>query len=131
MISMDWMSTFLKLAGVQPAASHPLDGIDLTPFLLGDAKPIPRKLFWRHRYNAQRAMRDGGMKWLQINGTSFLFNLADDPQERANLKDKQPDLHDRMEREFAAWNRSMLPEDPSAYTYGFPPDELADRYKNQ
>jgi arylsulfatase A-like enzyme len=130
-ISMDWMPTFLKLAGVAPAPSHPLDGIDLSPFLLTAAPPVPRKLFWRHRYNAQRAMRDGDMKWLSINGNKFLFNLAQDPQEKANLKDKEPAVHARMEKEFAEWNQKMLPEDPAAYTYGFPPNELADRYKNQ
>ncbi len=130
-ISMDWMPTFLKLAGVAAAPSHPLDGIDLSPFLLAAAPPIPRKLFWRHRYNSQRAMRDGDMKWLSINGNTFLFNLAQDPMEKANRKDQEPATHARMETEFEAWNRTMLPEDPAAYTYGFPPDELADRYKNQ
>lgn len=129
-ISMDWMPTFLQLAGVQPAASHPLDGIDLTPFLLTTARPIQRKLFWRHRYNAQRAMRDGDMKWLCINQQSFLFNLAQDPMEKANLKDKEPAIHARMAQEFAAWNKTMLPEDPNAYTYGFAAGELADRDRN-
>ena len=76
-------------------------------------------------------MRDGDMKWLSINGNTFLFNLAQDPMEKANRKDQEPATHARMEKEFAAWNKKMLPEAPAAYTYGFPPDELADRYKNQ
>ena len=76
-------------------------------------------------------MRDGDFKFLKILDNTFLFNVAEDPMERANLKDKEPATHARMQKEFADWSRSMLPEDPAAYTYGFPPDELADRYKNQ
>lgn len=33
-------------------------------------------------------MRDGSMKWLEIDGNRFLFDLAADPLERANLKER-------------------------------------------
>ena len=73
---------------------------------------FPRKLYWRYHFNAQRALRDGDMKYLKIAGNEFLFNVADDPLERANLKERQPDVFKRMaqaydgvERDHAAGDR--------------------------
>src|SRR5262249_29588300 len=63
-ISMDWVPTLLAVAGSQPDAAYPSDGMNLLPALTANAAPVPRKLFWRYRYNGQRAMRDGDMKWL-------------------------------------------------------------------
>lgn len=129
-ISMDWLPTLLAAAGSQPDPAYPSDGISILPSFTPNASPVPRKLFWRYRYNAQRAMRDGDMKWLKIADNTFLFNVVDDPLERANLKNRQPELFSRMSAEFAAWNATMLPEDPNAYTHSFFADELADHFGN-
>jgi arylsulfatase A-like enzyme len=130
-ITMDWLPTFLALAGAEADPAYPLDGMSLVPALTQNAAPVPRKLFWRYRINAQRAMRDGDMKYLKINDNSFLFNVVADPLERANLKDKQPDVFKRMAAEYEQWQAAMLPEDPNAFSYGFHPEQLADHYSPQ
>src|SRR2546421_10757152 len=99
-ISMDWMPTLLAAAGTTHDANHPPDGMSLLPALTRSAPPVARKLFWRFRSNEQRAMRDGDMKWLKIAGNTFLFNVVDDPLERANLKARQPDLYQRLMAEY-------------------------------
>jgi arylsulfatase A-like enzyme len=128
-ISMDWMPTFLAAAGTQPDPAYPLDGMNLLPALTQNAAPVPRKLFWRYHFNEQRAVRDGDMKWLKINGNDFLFNVVEDPLERANLKERQPDVYQRLMAEYEAWNATMLPELPEVNTgpLGYA-DQLADRY---
>ena len=68
------------------------------------------------------------MKWLKINENTFLFNLASDPLERANLKLRQPEVYRRLVAEYETWNASMLPEDPAAYSGGFSGADLADHY---
>jgi hypothetical protein len=73
-------------------------------------------------------MRDGDMKWLKIEDNTFLFNVAADPLERANLKDRQPEVYKRMVADYDAWHATMLPEDPKANTGGFYADELADHF---
>ena len=73
--------------GADPA--YPPDGMNLLPALTQSAAPVPRKLFWRYKANAQRAMRDGDRSILKILDNTFLFNVVDDPMERANLKDRQ------------------------------------------
>src|SRR5204862_5882429 len=89
-ISMDWLPTLLEIAGGQPDPAYPSDGISLRRTLIEGARPVVRKLFWRYRYNEQRAVRDGNMKWLKIAENTFLFNVVADPLERANLKERQP-----------------------------------------
>jgi arylsulfatase A-like enzyme len=127
-ISMDWLPTLLAIAGANPDPAYPSDGMSLVPALTQNAAAVSRKLFWRYRFHAQRAMRDGDMKWLKIEDNTFLFNVAADPLERANLKDRQPEVYKRMVADYDAWHATMLPEDPKANTGGFYADELADHF---
>jgi arylsulfatase A-like enzyme len=125
-ISMDWLPTLLAAAGTAPDPAYPTDGINLLPMLAGNAAPVPRKLFWRYKGNAQRAVRDGDMKFLKILDNTFLFNVVEDPMERANLKERQKDVYDRLVAEWFTWNATMLPEIDASYTDSFSGAELAD-----
>src|SRR6266481_2990884 len=127
-ISMDWMPTLLAAAGIEPHPSYPVDGMNLLPTLTQNAPLVPRKLFWRYKANAQRAARDGDYKFLKILDNTFLFNVVEDPLERANLKDRQKDLYQRLAREWYEWNRSMLPEIKESFTHSFSGEELADHF---
>jgi arylsulfatase A-like enzyme len=60
------------------------------------ASAVPRKLFWRYKANWQRAARDGDYKYLKILDNTFLFNVVEDPMERANLKSREPEMYDRL-----------------------------------
>jgi arylsulfatase A-like enzyme len=126
-ITMDWMPTLLAAAGTGPDPAFPLDGMNLLPQLTQGAAPVPRRLYWRYHFNSQRALRDGDLKYLRIAGNEFLFNVADDPLERANLKERQPDVFKRMVQAYEEWNATMLPDrdDIRSTTLGFA-DELAD-----
>lgn len=125
-ISMDWLPTLLAAAGTAPDPAYPSDGINLLPMLVGNAPAVPRKLFWRYKGNAQHAVRDGDMKFLKILDNTFLFNVVEDPMERANLKKRQKDVYDRLVAEWSAWNATMLPEIDASYTDNFTGAELAD-----
>ena len=102
--------------------------MDLTAALTRGAAPVSRKVYWRYRPNAQRAMRDGNMKWLRINDNEFLFDVIADPLERANLRRKQPDVFERLAEDYAAWDATMLREDLVPSSYGFNGQQLADHY---
>jgi arylsulfatase A-like enzyme len=125
-ISMDWLPTLVAAAGAGPDPAYPTDGMNLLPFLAQNAAPMPRKLFWRYKANAQRAMRDGDYKFLKILNNTFLFNVVEDPMERANLKDRREDIYDRMVKEWLAWNATMLPEIDESGTNAFTGQQLAD-----
>jgi arylsulfatase A-like enzyme len=130
-ISMDWMPTLLAAAGVSPDRAFLPDGINLLSVLTENAAPVARKLFWRYKANAQRAARDGDFKYLKMLDNTFLFNVVDDPMERANLKDRRRDIYDRMVAEWHEWNTTMLPEVDESSTGNFTGDQLADHIGTQ
>ena len=125
-ISMDWMPTLLAAAGGEPDSAYPMDGINLLPMLTGASPIQPRTLFWRYKANAQRAVRDGDMKFLKILGNTFLFNVAEDPMERANLKDRQKDVYEGLVNKWLDWNETMLPEVDESGTGGITGAQWAD-----
>jgi arylsulfatase A-like enzyme len=129
-ISMDWLPTLLELAGTQSDPAYPPDGISLAGVLTQNAAPVSRKLFWRYKAGAQRAIRDGDMKWLKIGNNEFLFNVVTDPLERVNLKNRLPDVYKKLIAEYQDWNAGMLPDD-TAVTSGNPTGVIwADHYSN-
>ena len=89
---MDWLPTLLAAAGGAPDPAYPPDGQNLLPVLTGQRAPAERTLFWRYKANAQRAVRSGNWKYLRINGNEFLFDVAVDQRERANLAQRHPDV---------------------------------------
>src|SRR5436309_9069996 len=125
---MDWFPTLLAAAGAAPDPEFPSDGIDLLPILTGAAAPVPRKLFWRYKYNDQQAARDGDWKYLKILDNTFLFDVVQDPMERANLKERHKDVYERLVAAWNAWNATMLPLDPQSNTNGFTGSQLADHF---
>ena len=127
-ISMDWLPTLLAAAGASADPAYPPDGINLLPQLLDRAEPLSRKLFWRYKANAQRAARDGDFKFLKIRENTFLFNVVEDPLERANLKEREKDRYERLRQDWFEWNSKMLPEVAESYTHAFNGKELADHY---
>jgi len=125
-ITMDWMPTLLGAAGVAADPAYPPDGINLLPILTQDVPLVTRQLFWRYKGNAQRAARDGDYKFLKILDNTFLFNVVEDPMERANLKERKKDIYERLVAEWHEWNRTMLPEIDESHTDTFSGDQLAD-----
>ena len=126
-ISMDWMPTLLAAAGARPARTHPPDGVDIARALDGGRLP-ERTLFWRYKAHGQQACRRGDWKDLKIGPTRFLFNVAEDPLERANFKDREPARFAELRRAWTRWNAKMLPLDPKSYTHALDATELADHY---
>jgi arylsulfatase A-like enzyme len=117
-ITMDWVATFLEAAGVAPHPDYPLDGVSLLPVLRNPAKTFARELYWKMLYRNQRALRDGDWKYLSVEGDEFLFNLAADPRERANLARREPGRLAAMRARYRAWD-DALPKHPDA-TYSVP-----------
>ena len=128
MVGMDWLPTLLAAAGTVPDPAYPSDGMVLLPWLTQGAAPVPRKLYWRYKYADQQAARDGDWKYLKILDNTFLFDVVQDPMERANLKGRHRDVYDRLVAQWKEWNATMLPLDPQSFTAGFTGEQLADHF---
>lgn len=126
--SMDWLPTLLAAAGVSPHADYPSDGENILPVLQGKAPAHPRTLYWRYKAQAQRAVREGNWKYLKVNDNEFLFDVAADERERANLRDLEPEVFARLKTQWAAWDAQFLPITDDVYTHGVTPDIQADHY---
>ncbi|MFT4240701.1 MAG: sulfatase-like hydrolase/transferase [Acidovorax sp.] len=127
-ITADWLPTLLAAAGGAPHPGYPSDGENILPVLEGHAPAHPRTLYWRYKAQSQRAVRDGDWKYLQINDNEFLFDVAVDARERANLRDRHPDVFTRLRLQWEQWNEGFLPITDEVFTHGLTPDVQADRY---
>ena len=104
------------------------DGMDLLPVLKGQDAPFDREVFWRYLNFDQQAVRKGRWKYLKIFENTFLFDVESDPLERGNLKERYPEIFANLKASFDAWDRTMLPLDPKAFTHGFSGADMADHF---
>lgn len=116
-ITMDWVATMLAAAKVQPHASYPLDGVDLSPLFENPAACPERDLLWRMKHRDQRAMRRGPWKYLRVDGHDYLFNLDGDQREQANLMHRFPERLKEMRKAWEAWSATMpaIPEEAGVW----------------
>jgi arylsulfatase A-like enzyme len=122
---MDWVPTLLAAAGGKTHTDYPSDGMSLLDVVTGQARPVPRQLYWRYKASTQSALRDGDWKYLKIRNNEYLFNLADDERERANLSRREAARFTAMQAQWAAWDANMLPYPQGSVAYG---NTGADRY---
>jgi len=118
-ITMDWVATLLDAAGARPHADYPLDGASLLGVLEDPGATFPRDLFWRMKYRNQRAARSGDWKYFASEDGEFVFNLARDARERANLAKREPQRLAALRAKYEAWEQS-IPAMPPDATYSIP-----------
>ena len=108
-MTMDWSATLLDIGGGKPHADYPLDGISLSQVLKAPSNTFERPLFWRMNHRQQRAMRHGDWKYLKVDEHEYLFNLANDERERANVAAVDPARFESMRSQYLAWEASVPP----------------------
>lgn len=104
----DIFATAAAAAGGKAPADRIIDGVNLLPFIKGEAPGRPHDLlFWRtDRY---RVVRAGDWK-LQVSEEpkkDWLFNLAVDPTEKHNLAAQEPARLAAMKAQLATWDQAQ------------------------
>jgi len=98
--SMDFLPTFVRLAGGEVSAERILDGRDIAPLMRGEpGATSPHEAFYYCAQGSLEAIRCG--KWklhFRKRGEplSELYNLADDIGETNNLLDRHPEVVERL-----------------------------------
>lgn len=120
---VDWYPTLLKLGGAKAEQKLPLDGRDIWPTLTA-GKPSPHDVILLNTTPSSGAVRAGDWKLVVITGADDpdgnppkkenknsveLFNLKDDPYEKTNLADKQPDKVKELRASLAAFAKQAVP----------------------
>ena len=122
-IQLDILPTVLAAAGIAARPEWKLDGVNLLPFLTGQASGAPHDtLYWR--FGPQLALRRGDWKLVKAPGAGVdaakpregkattagaqLYNLRQDLGEKENLAEKNPE---KLRELVAVWeklNREMV-----------------------
>jgi arylsulfatase A-like enzyme len=115
-LTMDWSATMLHAAMAERVEGE-IDGIDLRPLFADSLWNPPRKLYWRMNHRKQRAMRDGRWKYLAIGDHEYLFDVENDPRERANFAKREPERLAAMRADWEYWAESMpgIPADAKVH----------------
>ena len=97
------------LAAVGGKLDGDMDGIDLMPFVTGEAAPPKRTLHWR--LNRSWAVRDGEWKLVFDGaGVPHLFRIVDDIAETHDVGDQHPDVLQRLKVAHDGWNATLMPK---------------------
>ena len=105
----DLYATAAAAGGAALPSDRVVDGVDLMPWVSGEAEGVPhRALFWRSGAS-QTALVDG---W-KLNesdppGRSWLFDLSADPTEQRDLSAERPDKLAELQAAMAAHNAEQM-----------------------
>lgn len=120
---VDWYPTLLKLCGAKTEQPLSVDGLDIWPTLTQD-KPSPHEAILLNVTPNEGAVRlgkwklmvkhggddpDGGPVGTQGKESVELFNLKDDPYERANVADQHPERVKELQSVLAKFARQAAP----------------------
>ncbi len=103
--TLDILPTVAALTGTKAPAQ--LDGVNLTPFLIGRQTTSPHDVLY-FSIGGFGAVRQG--KWklvLSPNGTPALFDLASDFEEKRDLAARDPDRVKELTAQWKAWRATM------------------------
>lgn len=110
-IALDVFPTAVRAAGGTPRQT--LDGVDLTPYLIGDNHERPHDtLYWR--YGSRIALRQGDWKLVgrydrSVGGQDFqLFSLAADLGETQDVSSTNPVVLDELRGVLESYDRRMV-----------------------
>lgn len=121
-IQLDIYPTALAAAGIGIKPEWKLDGVNLLPYLTGEASGAPHEaLYWR--FGPQMAIRMGDWKLVKGAGLAGiasdrgaaastegaqLFNLAQDIGEQHDLADKEPAKFKQLAAAWEQWNAGNI-----------------------
>jgi arylsulfatase A-like enzyme len=123
-IQLDILPTAVAAAGGEVSSDWKLDGVNLIPYLKGEAEGEPHEfLYWR--FGPEWAVRQGD--WKLVQGYDYdadqaglsvakirvtppmLFNIERDPGETTDLAAKRPNRVKALQAAWEAWNRELMP----------------------
>jgi uncharacterized sulfatase len=101
----DMYATIAAAAGASLPTDRVIDGVDLLPFVTGQAQGVPhRALFWRSG-TSQSALVDGWkLNLSDPPGRSWLFDMQADPTEQRDLSSERPDKLAQLQAALAQHN---------------------------
>lgn len=114
--SVDIFSTIAAVSGAALSTDRTYDGVNLLPYLSNDSLSPHQDFFWRSGYS--KAFRRGDWKLYlnEKNKVMFLFNLAEDREEKHDRSKDQPGKLKELKEALKDWEikNTVPPLWPSA-----------------
>ena len=117
--AIDLLPTLTSMAGVAPVGRKPLDGLDLTPLLLGTADTWPDRMIFAHQ-GAQDSVRT---EQYRLDAQGALFDMVADPGQTKDVSKHLPQQAAKLSEALAAWKQEVLPgiaRDDRPFPVGYP-----------
>ena len=111
-ISLDIFATIAALTQAPLDSAHPLDGVNLMPYLTGQKLGPPHDAIYLRMYDrGAYAVRSGDFKLVILNKDSGteLFNLRQDLGESMNLATNQPEKLKDLDAKRTRWAAQLIP----------------------
>lgn len=119
-IGMDFYPTILEFAGLPAKPDQHLDGVSIAPLLSGEKTGLDRDtLYWHyphyHRTKPYGAIREGDWKLIEFfeDEKLELFDLKQDPFEKENLAESNPEKVTKLLEKLNAWRVSVEAQMPT------------------
>ena len=102
--AIDLLPTLTALSGIPRVGSKPLDGLDLSPLLLGTGKNWPKRMIFS-TWNGRVSVRTQEHR---LDDRGELFDMIRDPGQTKDIAAEQPDVAAKLLKEATAWRREVL-----------------------
>ena len=143
--SVDLYPTLLALAGAQPPADYPLDGVNYAALITDEETSLDRVgIFWhfpgylgagpgKWRTKPVGVIRDGDWKLLEHfeDDRLELYNLKNDIGEARDLATEMPDVTTRLHDKLVAWRASVGAKMPTVHDGSGDNSDRPKRKKNR
>jgi arylsulfatase A-like enzyme len=116
--TLDFLPTFVHLAGGAPTQDRIIDGRDIYPLLTGEGQRADQEFLY-YSGDSLEAIRLGKWKLKRpfkgkvygkpLEHGVLLFDIEADPGEKNNLAEANPDIVDRLERRMKAFEKNLGP----------------------
>jgi arylsulfatase A-like enzyme len=112
--SPDFYPTLLEITGLELMPAQHADGTSLVP-LLKRTGDLERAIFWHYPHYGNQggtpgaSVREGDCKLIEFfeDGHVELYNLREDPGEKHDLSEEEPELADELWGTLAKWRQEV------------------------
>lgn len=119
--AIDLLPTLAHLTGVPVASTKPLDGVDISPLLLGTATNWPDRLI----FSTFRGPVSVRSQKYRLDRQGALFDMEADPGQEKNIAADHPEIAKKLGDAVAAWKQDVFggeekQHDDRPFTVGYP-----------
>jgi len=108
-MGFDYHTTALAAAGVEVSSDQPIDGVDLIPFVTGQAKGQPHEqLFWRAGRSHAARVDNWKLVTDPRRGGTMLFNLKNDLGEQEDRARSNPTKLKELQAAYDTWSKQVM-----------------------